>query len=162
MLNFPKDYPDAAKILLDRNFRSSSRDHPCSTDCDSQKIQNRFEKQITCGARQQALRSISVNLPARSTRACICIKAVQECHYSAAHRQMRSLFYSAPIRVHARYAERLMEFNLPFEMRDALPNIYEHWVAKGPFRLPASCEEAARTEQSFLQVMNRPKRYIKP
>ena len=26
--------------------------------------------------------------------------------------------------------ERLMEYNIPFTMRDVLPNLYEHWLAK--------------------------------
>ena len=26
--------------------------------------------------------------------------------------------------------ERLMEYNIPFQMRDALPNIYEHWITQ--------------------------------
>ena len=52
-----------------------------------------------------------------------------------------------------------MEFNLPFEMRDALPNIYEHWVAKDLFAyLHLARNQLSRKE--FLQVMNRPKRYL--
>lgn len=48
-----------------------------------------------------------------------------------------------------------MEFNLPFEMRDALPNIYEHWVAKDLFAyLHLARNQLSRKE--FLQVMNRP------
>ena len=26
--------------------------------------------------------------------------------------------------------ERLMEYNIPFTMRDVLPNLYEHWLQK--------------------------------
>ncbi len=52
-----------------------------------------------------------------------------------------------------------MEFNLPFEMRDALPNIYEHWCAKDLFAYLHLCEESAQLKE-FLQVMNRPKRYL--
>lgn len=45
MLNFPNDYPNAAKILLDRNFRSSSAIiHAAQTVITENK--NRFEKQI--------------------------------------------------------------------------------------------------------------------
>lgn len=35
MLNFPKDYPDAKQIVLDRNFRSVGFGHPCRTACNS-------------------------------------------------------------------------------------------------------------------------------
>ena len=57
------------------------------------------------------------------------------------------------------FAQRLMEFNLPFVMRDALPNIFEHWIARDLFAyLHLAGEGTDRKE--FLQVMNRPKRYI--
>lgn len=26
--------------------------------------------------------------------------------------------------------EKFMEYNIPFQMRDSLPNIYEHWIAQ--------------------------------
>ena len=28
------------------------------------------------------------------------------------------------------FAEKLMEYNIPFQMRDAIPNLYDHWIAK--------------------------------
>ena len=44
-------------------------------------------------------------------------------------------------------------------MRDALPNIYEHWIAQDIFAyLHLARIQLDRTQ--FLQVMNRPKRYI--
>lgn len=54
---------------------------------------------------------------------------------------------------------RLMEYNIPFQMRDMLPNIFEHWIAKNIItylRLASGPMDRA----SFLSVMNRPKRYI--
>lgn len=54
---------------------------------------------------------------------------------------------------------RLMEHNIPFQMRDVLPNIFEHWIARDLIcyiRLGMG----ARDRATFLQVMNRPKRYI--
>jgi len=44
-------------------------------------------------------------------------------------------------------------------MRDAIPNIYEHWITKNMIsyiRLAMGCKDRAE----FLQVINRPKRYI--
>ncbi len=57
------------------------------------------------------------------------------------------------------FAQRLMEFNVPFEMRDALHNIYEHWIAKDIFAY-LHLARCALDRTEFLQVMNRPKRYI--
>ena len=55
--------------------------------------------------------------------------------------------------------EQLMEFHVPFKVKDQVQNIYEHWIAKDLFaymRIAAG----ARERKEFLQIMNRPKRYI--
>ena len=55
--------------------------------------------------------------------------------------------------------EKLMEYNLPFQMRDSLPNLYEHFIARdimAYFRMICG----SRSRSDFLQVMNKPNRYI--
>ena len=55
--------------------------------------------------------------------------------------------------------EKLMEYNIPFQIRDALPNIYEHWIARNLLDyilISRGHLERARV----LNVINRPKRYI--
>ena len=54
---------------------------------------------------------------------------------------------------------RLMEYNIPFQMRDVLPNIFEHWIARNVIAY-LSLASGNRDRHTFLQVMNRPKRYI--
>ena len=55
--------------------------------------------------------------------------------------------------------EAMVERKIPFQMKEHLPNIYEHFIAKdimAYFRLATG----KRRRQDFLQVMNRPKRYL--
>lgn len=54
---------------------------------------------------------------------------------------------------------KLMEYNVPFKMRDNLPNLYEHWIAKDLICY-IKLSLGIRERGLFLQVMNRPKRYI--
>lgn len=56
-------------------------------------------------------------------------------------------------------AGRLMEYNIPFQMRDVLPNIFEHWIAKNIITY-LKLAAGSRERSLFLSVMNRPKRYI--
>ena len=156
MLNFPNDYPNAAKILLDRNFRSSSAIiHAAQTVITENK--NRFEKQIIPVRGSGA--SVDIReFAGQEHESLFLIKAVQNAlKCGTPPNEIAVLFRTNQ---DARpYAERLMEFNLPFEMRDALPNIYEHWVAKDLFAyLHLARNQLSRKE--FLQVMNRPKRYL--
>ena len=56
-------------------------------------------------------------------------------------------------------AELLVEYQIPFSMRDRLPNLYEHWIAKDYLSYLHLAEKPMR-RQDFLRVMNRPNRYI--
>ena len=55
--------------------------------------------------------------------------------------------------------EKLMEYNVPFRMKDAVPNIYEHFIAKNIISYikiaMGGCDRS-----DYLQIINRPKRYI--
>ena len=52
-----------------------------------------------------------------------------------------------------------MEYNIPFQIRDILPNIYEHWIARN--LLDYILLARGHMERSrVLAVINRPKRYI--
>ena len=55
--------------------------------------------------------------------------------------------------------ERLMEYNIPFTMRDVLPNLYEHWLAKNMVAY-MRLAMGGRERKDFLAVMNRPNRYL--
>ena len=52
-----------------------------------------------------------------------------------------------------------MSAGIPFRMRDRLPNIYDHWIAKDVFTY-VRMAFGSRKRSDFLQIMNRPKRYI--
>ena len=55
--------------------------------------------------------------------------------------------------------EKLMEYNVSFTIRDKLPNIYEHWIARDLIAyLKLALGELKRSH--FLRVMNKPTRYI--
>ena len=156
MLNFPKDYPDAKQIVLDRNFRSAA---PVIRAAQLVIRENtkRFAKRavhVRKGQGQVDIREFS----GQEHESLYLIKKVQESLAGGTPPNEIAVLYRTNQGARP-YAERLMEFNIPFEMRDALPNIYEHWIAKDLFAyLHLARERLDRAE--FLQVMNRPKRYI--
>ena len=55
--------------------------------------------------------------------------------------------------------QQLMEYNIPFRTRDNIPNIYEHWIAKD-MESYLRIAHGSRRRADFLQIMNRPNRYI--
>ena len=156
MLNFPKDYPDAKQIVLDRNFRSVASVIRAAQLVIRENTK-RFAKcavHVRKGQGQIDIREFS----GQEHESLYLIKKVQESLAGGMPPNEIAVLYRTNQGARP-YAERLMEFNIPFEMRDALPNIYEHWIAKDLFAyLHLARERLDRAE--FLQVMNRPKRYI--
>lgn len=55
--------------------------------------------------------------------------------------------------------ERLMEYNIPFQMRDALPNLYDHWITQDILAYIRIARDGAK-RADVLRVINRPKRYV--
>ncbi len=55
--------------------------------------------------------------------------------------------------------EQLMSYNIPFKTKDNIPNIYEHWIARDLFTYQRIAG-GSRDRADFLQIMNRPKRYL--
>lgn len=156
MLNFQKDYPGAAVMLLDENFRSSGSVVKASSRL-IRENKRRFDKQIRClkepgspvelkdfkNQEQEALYLIQ------------CIRDSLEQGY--AYEDMAVLTRTNTGGRLA--AEKLMEFQIPFQMRDRLPNLYEHWIARDVLSY-IRLALGIRQRKDFLQIMNRPKRYI--
>jgi DNA helicase-2/ATP-dependent DNA helicase PcrA len=156
MLNFTKDYPQVVTILLDQNFRSTA---PVIRGAQLviAENQNRFEKKIThvrSGGSAIDIREFDN----QDHESLYLVKCIQNRVKDGAKLSDLAVLFRTN-RGAGPFAQRLMEFNIPFEMRDALPNIYEHWVAKDILAyLHLAHDGLDRGE--FLQVMNRPKRYI--
>ena len=156
MLRFKKDFPDASQILLGVNYRSTS-----NIVTNSLKVimhnTRRYEKELKAE---------------RKGGPCLHIQEVKDVNEEAEYiageieKSIRSGTKAEDIAVLFRthtdarpVVEALLARKLPFEMKEHLPNLYEHFIAKdiqAYFRLAMKCAE----RQDLLQVMNRPKRYL--
>lgn len=57
------------------------------------------------------------------------------------------------------FAEKLMEYNIPYRLKDHIPNLFEHWIAKDMITyLKIAC--GSRKRSDFYRIMNRPNRYL--
>lgn len=156
MLNFRKDYPEARQVLLNVNYR-------CSRPILRQAMkvignnEQRFKKELTA-AKQDGppvhLRTFE-NLEEELSHLMEELSGAKEKgqDLSGTALLFRTNIGSRPA------VEKLMEYNLPFQMRDSLPNLYEHFIARdimAYFRIICG----SRSRSDFLQVMNKPNRYI--
>lgn len=156
MLNFQKDYPEAKMILLSENYRSTARIKEAA-DLVIRENQNRYPKEITCIASAGAPVEIRA-FKNQDTEAGYLVKCIRDA--AQAGHSYSDMAILTRTNTGGRFvAEKLMEFQIPFQMRDRMPNLYDHWIAKdilAYLRLALGIVE----RRDFLQVMNRPKRYI--
>jgi DNA helicase-2/ATP-dependent DNA helicase PcrA len=52
-----------------------------------------------------------------------------------------------------------MEYNVPFQMKEHFPNLYEHFIGRNLITY-MKMALGERSRKSFLEIMNRPNRYI--
>ena len=156
MFRFRKDYPGAEQILLGMNYRSTA-----NIVRNSLKVIGHNEKRFEKDLRAE-----------RDNGACLHVQEVrdpnEEAQYILDEIEKRTEAGVRPediavlFRIHtdARpVVEALLERRISFQMKEHLPNLYNHFIAKdiqAYFRMALG----ERKRQDFLQVMNRPKRYI--
>ena len=157
MLNFGKDYKDAAQVTLDVNYRSTPEIVKAAGDV-IRFNNKRYKKNITPDRAQGG------SVVVRRTKdfideyneVCEKIKAVvngDRTRYSDVAVLYRT---SAGI---GSLVRKLMENGIPFQIRDKLPDMFEHWIAKDIFAyIRLACGTANRAD--FISVCNKPKRYI--
>lgn len=156
MLNFPKEYPDCVRILLDRNFRCPGNVMDYAAKVISRNTV-RFPKEIKkVKADGAAVKMLLYENPQQESLGII--KRIQDyLQKGYSYREMAVLYRTntdaGPI------SQKLLEYNVPFVMKDAVPNLFEHWIAKH-IRAYLKCAMGSRARQDYLQILNRPKRYI--
>lgn len=156
MLGFEKDYPDAKQLLLDVNYRSSKSIVSAAGRLILHN-KTRFQKQIRASHPTGA--SIYIrNCESVQEETIAILEQIHAYHdqgipYSEIAVLVRTNTGARAI------VEKLIEANLPFQMRDQIPNLFDHWIARDVLTY---MEIAAgdHSRAAFLKIINRPKRYI--
>lgn len=156
MLNFEKDYPDAKRVILDINYRCGT--YILDTACNLiSHNKERFEKKLIPFRGDQTPVEY-ITFENRKDENLYLIHKISELLEQGMPLQEIAVLYRTNTQPR-QLMEQLMEFHVPFKVKDQVQNIYEHWIARDLFaymRIAAG----ARERKEFLQIMNRPKRYI--
>ncbi len=156
MLNFEKDYPKAERVVLDTNYRSTPEIVKGAGKVIGHN-QERFPKEIHA-AKDTGFQILTHDFPTQEEEnACIVDKIRTYADKGGAYSDIAVLFRTNTQPRHL--VEELMSAGIPFRMRDRLPNIYDHWIAKDVFTY-VRMAFGSKKRSDFLQIMNRPKRYI--
>lgn len=156
MLNFQKDYPNAEKIILDMNYRS------CTSIVEgASKVirhnEKRYEKKIKAYNQEECPIDIR-EFPSQKEENRRIVWMIQEYMEKGIPLENMAIL----LRTNAQpgmLVHTLMEYNIPFQMRDTMPNIYDHFIAKDIIAY-IRMAYGNRDRKLFFQIANRPKRYI--
>lgn len=156
MLGFEKDFPGTKRVLLGTNYRSTKEIVETSLKLiGHNKV--RFEKKLEPfrGSGRPVDFRVFDNPGHEMDTVAQSIRAYHDAGY--AWNEIAVLFRTGANS--GLMAERLMGYNIPFQLRDVIPNLYSHWIAKDLF---AYMEIAAgsRKRSDFYRIMNRPNRYF--
>ncbi len=156
MLGFPKDHPTAKTVFLGVNYRSTAE----IVEAASRLIrhnQKRYDKQLTAarGHGFPVVTCASADAQAETLRIVEEIRSYVQAGY-----RLEDIAILCRTNLGPRLMiEKLMEYDIPFTMKDSLPDLYEHWISKQVL----AYIRAARGDLSrgnILQIINRPNRYI--
>lgn len=156
MLGFEKDYPLAKRVLLDINYRSTQEIVTPALHLIEQN-KTRFKKNIRAdSARGKGIiTKVWQDVQEENTAIVEEIKAYLKLGYGYSDIAVLYRTNSGP-----RFLiEKLMEFNLPFKTKDAVPNLYDHWISQNILTY-IRVAAGSRERSDMLQIMNRPKRYL--
>ena len=156
MLGFKKDYPDTKEILLDVNYRSTKAIVNGAARVIRHNV-NRYPKQIiTTNEQGETVHIQEVRHPIEESK--YVVSQIQEAKKRGIPSSEIAVLFRTNVEARA-LAETFMEYNMPFRMKECMPNLYEHFIAQD---LIAYLKMALgdRSRKSFLAIMNRPNRYI--
>ena len=156
MLNFTKDYPGAEKVVLDVNYRCSKRILDSAMKVIGRN-KTRFQKELS-----------TPNPEGKPVRLCEYANPREEYLSVTAELRKRleqgeNLENTAVLLRTNQEAEGLiaafMERQIPFTMKEKLPNLFQHWICRNLLAYMRFAQ-GERSRKLFLEIMNRPNRYI--
>ncbi|MCD7708720.1 MAG: ATP-dependent helicase [Clostridiales bacterium] len=159
MLGFLDDYPDARQVLLDTNYRCV----PDVVEAAGRLILHnteRFPKDITA-ARKPVSEDSAVSWHSFED-----IKEENDFITKAILGALENGVPPQEIAVLCRtnaqprpLTEKFVDSGIPFFTRDAVPNLYEHWISRDIFSY-LRIAHGGRNRADYLSIMNKPKRYV--
>ena len=156
MLGFERDYPDAPRLLLDQNYRSSRQIVEAAGNV-IRHNRTRFPKDIRAARGNGRPLDIREWPEPIDESLAIAGELRDYASMGIAYEDMAVLYRTnlGPRLL----IEKLMEYNIPFNMRDTVPNLYDHWIVKNVLSyIKAATGDLSRS--NILTILNRPKRYV--
>ena len=156
MLGFERDFRNVSKVFLDINFRSTTQIVDASTKLisfNSKRFPKTFKANNGSGAPVSVIEFKNPFAEVNSI-----IKDIKE--YIKAEQDINNIAVLYRTNLSPRLLiERMMKNNIPFTIRDSIPNLFEHWVSKDIISYIKLAINSGN-KNDLLRISNKPNRYI--
>lgn len=156
MLHFKKDYPAAVETLLDVNYRCNRN----ITEGAVRVIANnriRFQKKIVSS--RDYIEPVRVHhmkdLKEENEHI---LKMIQEYYADGIPYSEMAVIMRTNVQARS-IVHKLMEYNIPFQIRDRVPCIYDHFTVRNILDYIRAAM-GIRERALFLRILNKPNRYL--
>ena len=157
LLGFTKDYPDAEMAVLNRNYRSTGS-IVARAEGLIRHNEHRYAKHMTA-SREKGNEVLVKAFKKPTDQYLKMIREIVDMHeQQGIDWEQIAVIFRTNIQMSG-LVEQLMVYNVPFVMKDSVPNIYEHWIAKDIFSY-MNIAFGGNSRADYLRIINRPNRYI--
>lgn len=156
MLGFKKDYPSAEQVALSMNYRCAKSITEAAKNLVSHN-KKRYPKEIQ--AYKEDAGAVVFEQFEDQQRECSYIaESIRKAHERGVPYERMAVLFRTNTQPH-RLMEKLVSVNIPFQAKDRIPNLYDHWIARD-FLTYIRLAQGSDKRADFLSVMNKPNRYI--
>ncbi len=156
MLGFSTAYPNVKQVVLDVNYRSTK----AIVNAASRVIRhntNRYDKKVETPNEQGATVHVQeVKDPQEESE--YVLNQIQLLQKEGVSNQEIAILFRANLDARV-MGGKMLEYGIPFQMKEIFPNLFEHFIAKDMISY-MKLVLGNRNRNHFLQIMNRPNRYI--
>ena len=156
MLNFTRDYPDAETVALDVNYRCSGQILSAAMHVIGEN-KKRFSKKLSTP--NQVGKAVQIREFQNPREEYLAVVSELRERMEKGERLEDTAILLRTNQEAEGLVGALMERQIPFNMKEKLPNLFQHWICRN---LLAYMHFAAgeKSRKYFLEFMNRPNRYI--
>ena len=156
MLQVPKDYANLKQVVLDTNYRCPQSVVEASLQLIAHNTQ-RFSKKLLASKQDVSRIQYAAFETQKEEIAFVLQKIDAQLKKGYTLSDIAILFRT---NTQPRYlVEQLMAYNIDFKIKDQIPNLYDHWIARD-IRTYIEIARGSRKRKDFLMILNKPKRYI--
>lgn len=156
MLGFEKEYPNCKKVLLGINYRCNANVVRAAVNVIDHN-RTRFDKEIEA-FKPKGSKVLVTSCEDENHECMKVLNRIRKSHSDGCLWGENAVLVRTNTGARA-LVEKLVAYNIPFNVKDRIPNLFEHWIAKQIFcYLQIAQGEFSR--EAFLQIINKPNRYL--